>query len=378
MAIVPFICLRQIIFITKLAVLPRVRDKWFRLLAVLLPFLVIAYVNGLLAGITREKLTNTLVSLVAIIMICEGARLIVYKGHRSFPRRYRLALMFIIGLLWTAVWLSFSSIARHYINTGVVDFAQMKDSNIVINDRKLIIGVFTYSLVNSVINFSALLVMYQVLYHQAKLKYTEEEKEKLEKEKLKAELLQLKGIVNPHFLFNNLNSLSSLISENPAKAQEFLDELTQVFRYLLRNNQTELTTLSEELKFIQTYYQLLRTRYGSGIEMKLEIDNDYHNLLIPPLTLQLLVENAVKHNKVHKDYPLYIELQAVPGKKLIVRNTVSRKEGRIESTGIGLQTINSRYRMLNKEGVLIQQTGKMFSVVIPLVDEPLPEHRSII
>jgi sensor histidine kinase YesM len=354
---------------TKPNFLIQVRDKWFRILAVLLPLLLMMYVNDVLGTPTTSKVLRTLVSLLTIIMISEGSRLLVYKGHQKFSPKYRLLLFYLFGLLWTASWLSISSILRQYISTGMVDFAQMKDTNIVINDKKLIVGLFGYSLLNAIVNFSALLVMYLILYHQAKLRFAEAQTEKLEKEKLKAELLQLKGIVNPHFLFNNLNSLSSLISEDPEKAQEFLDELTQVFRYLLRNNQTELTTLSEELKFIRTYYQLLRTRYGAGIHMDLKIDETYSELLLPPLTLQLLVENAVKHNRVHKDYPLHIELIPAPGKKLMVRNSISRKEGKVESTGIGLQTINSRYKMLNNAGVVIEQDDVAFTVLIPLIEQ---------
>lgn len=370
---VAFICLLYRFIFTKPNFLIQVRDRWFRILAILLPLALVMFVNGVLATPTTTKILRTLVSFITIIAICEGSRYLVYKGHQKFAPKYRLLLFYVFGLLWTATWLSISSILRQYISTGVVDFTQIKDTNIVINDKKLVVGLFGYSFLNAIINFSALLVMFEVLYQQAKVRYALAQTEKLEKEKLKAELLQLKGIVNPHFLFNNLNSLSSLISEDPEKAQEFLDELTQVFRYLLRNNQTELTTLSEELKFIRTYYQLLRTRYGSGIHMDLKIDDAYGNLLLPPLTLQLLVENAVKHNRVHKEHPLRIEVLPAPDKKLLVRNSISRKEGKVESTGIGLQTINSRYRMLNHSGVIIEKNEVSFSVLIPLLEQQAAE-----
>lgn len=346
----------------------RVRDTWVRLLLILVPFVIMAYINGLTDGITITKLGRTAVSFAAIILVCEGSRYLVYNSRKWFSPKYRMLLIIVTGLAWTTLVLAASSVLKKYIATGTWDASMAINTNIVLNDKRLITGLFGYAFLNAVINFSLLLIIFEALYRSALLNYTEKEKEKLVKEKLEAELLQLKGIVNPHFLFNNLNSLSSLIAEDPEKAQVFLDELTSVFRYLLRNNQSELTFLSEELKFIRTYYQLLRTRYGQGISMDIRVEEGSHDLLIPPLTLQLLVENAVKHNKVHKEAPLHIDLLSLPGKKLLVRNTISRREGRVESTGIGLQNINARYKIFNHEGVVIEKDEKNFGVIIPLLE----------
>jgi LytS/YehU family sensor histidine kinase len=275
--------------------------------------------------------------------------------------------VFVTGIAWTALVLALSIVLRKLITTGVLDLDQMMNAQVEINGKQVVLGIFGYSLLNAMVNFPVLMVLFEMIYRGAQLRHTMLEKEKLEKEKLSAELSQLKGIINPHFLFNNLNSLSSLIDEDPAKAQDFLDEMTRVFRYLLRNNQNELTTLSEELNFIQTYYHLLRTRYGTGISMSLNIDSSYHDLLIPPLTLQLLVENAVKHNRVEKDNPVRIELLSAPGNKLIVRNTILLKQGKAESTGLGLYSINARYQMLDRPGLVIEKNEKEFSVIISLI-----------
>jgi sensor histidine kinase YesM len=136
-----------------------------------------------------------------------------------------------------------------------------------------------------------------------------------------------------------------------------------------RNHETDLTTLREELQFIQSYYHLLQTRYGSGINMSVDIDEKHQNLLIPPLTLQLLIENAVKHNQLTKTSPLRIELLSNGSNQLVVKNNVQPKKVLIESTGIGLQNIKSRYRMLNKPGIDIQKDERSFSVVINLISE---------
>lgn len=344
-----------------------VRDKSFRFLIILLPLVLVMYINGTMAGVTTEKVFRTVISFCAIVLVCEGSRYLIYRSHRWFPGKFRMLLVFIIGVLYTTLILATSTVLRTYIGTGVWNLGTMVDSNIIINDKALVIGLFGYSLINALVNFTIVLIGYEIIYRQAQLRHAREEKDRLEKEKLKAELLQLKGIVNPHFLFNNLNSLSSLISENPEQAQNFLDELTKVFRYLLRNNQTELTTLDEELKFIQTYYQLLQTRYGEGIHLVMKVNETDGQLMLPPLTLQLLVENAVKHNRIQKGNPLQIELQSAGDKKLFVRNTVYKKEGMVESTGIGLQTINARYRMLNQPPVIIERSEDHFTVIIQLI-----------
>jgi two-component system LytT family sensor kinase len=122
------------------------------------------------------------------------------------------------------------------------------------------------------------------------------EKEQLKKVNLQSQYESLKSQVNPHFLFNSLNSLSSLIADEPDRAEEFVDEMSKVYRYLLQTNEGDLTTLDTELTFIQSYFHLLKTRYGAGIRLEVAVDEPFRAYKLPPLTLQMLVENAVKHN----------------------------------------------------------------------------------
>lgn len=264
--------------------------------------------------------------------------------------------------------LAIATVLFQYIESGSWNKRAAFDSSIIVNDKKLVLGLWGFSLLNAALIVPVLLVAYEIIWHYAQLRNVAREKEKLEKEKLKAELQQLKGIVNPHFLFNNLNSLSSLIAESPQQAQDFLDELTKVFRYLLRNNETELTTLAQEMNFIQSYYHLLQTRYGQAITMNIQIDKTHEELLLPPLTLQLLVENAVKHNRLEKENPLHIDLITEPGNRLSVKNNLRKRNGLVESTGIGLHNINARYKMLKQPGVVIEKDDQNFVVIISLID----------
>ncbi|HEX8315248.1 MAG TPA: histidine kinase [Flavisolibacter sp.] len=151
------------------------------------------------------------------------------------------------------------------------------------------------------------------------------------------------------------------------QAEAFLNELTKVFRYLLRNNSTELTTVGEELQFIHSYYHLLQTRYGKSISLKMDVSEQAQTYLLPPLTLQLLVENAVKHNRLQKEAPLKIEIFSDGESVLIVRNNLSKREKAVESTGIGLHSINSRYGLLQHPAPKIANDRQYFSVMIPLI-----------
>jgi two-component system, LytTR family, sensor kinase len=346
-----------------------VKDKWFRILVVLLPSLLALYVIGLTQEMDMTNIIRSLVSIGAILLICEGCRYIIYNFRRWFSGFKRILITFLAGVCWIMVVMTVAVLFSYFVKTGIIDWTVFDGSSITLNHRSFIMGgVLGFSFLSSLLIFPFLLIAYEIIYHFAQLRHAENEKERLEKEKLKAELQQLKGIVNPHFLFNNLNSLSSLISEDPGSAQDFLDELTKVFRYLLRNNETDLTTLSQELDFIRSYYNLLQTRYGKAIRMNIQIDPAHEHLLIPPLTLQLLVENAVKHNRIQKESPLHIELITAPGNKLAVRNNLLKREGLVESTGIGLQNINARYRMLQQPGVLIEKDERSFAAIISLIE----------
>ncbi|GAA4419599.1 hypothetical protein GCM10023187_54060 [Nibrella viscosa] len=177
----------------------------------------------------------------------------------------------------------------------------------------------------------------------------------------------LKQQVNPHFLFNSLNSLIALIEEDPRQAGTFAEELSSVYRYVLRANDHNLTDLQTELDFIQSYYHLLKTRYGRGLDLVVAIDEQCGHHKLPPLTLQLLVENAVKHNEVGADRPLRIEICTDQQAQLSVRNTLQKKPARVLSNGVGLSNIMAKYRMLGQPAPVVQETNGLFVVTLPLI-----------
>ncbi|GAB3490359.1 hypothetical protein GCM10027341_02000 [Spirosoma knui] len=190
---------------------------------------------------------------------------------------------------------------------------------------------------------------------------------RLEQEKTDVQLRALQAQVNPHFLFNSLNSLSSLIEDEPERAGQFVDQLSLVYRYLLKANDQPLTTVASELDFIKSYYHLLKTRYGAGLDLAVNVEPQYQTQLLPPLTLQLLVENAVKHNVTSPKRPLAIAIFTDTEGHLIVQNNLQRKNTRVLSNGVGLSTITTQYQKLQQSAPLINEDNNLFSISLPLI-----------
>lgn len=220
--------------------------------------------------------------------------------------------------------------------------------------------------------FSALIVAAEeVVYNFHELRRIDREKEELKKAHLQSQLDSLKTQVNPHFLFNSLNTLLSLIPAAPRRAEQFVIELSAVYRYLLQASEHQLTSLEKELQFAQSYFHLLKTRFEEGIRLELDIDPQYLEYQLPSLTLQLLLENAVKHNQVSASRPLTISLctlqDAATGKAcLTVQNNLQRKTQSLPSTQMGLNNIMSKFRLLNHEELIITDKDDHFTVTVPL------------
>lgn len=209
--------------------------------------------------------------------------------------------------------------------------------------------------------------LWEVIYIIDKYKEVTAEKETIEQLSLQQEFNQLKRKVNPHFLFNCFNTLSSLISDDKVQAEKFLDELSKVYRYLLRNNESGMSTLEQEIQFIKSYFKLLKTRYGRGIELSINVHPGYMELQIPSLSLQLLLKNAVKHNVVSKSNPVHVSIQTTDDARIVVENNLNKKMNTLESTGIGLSNIKEKYRLLKQGEVSIEELANTFKVTIPLI-----------
>ncbi len=193
-----------------------------------------------------------------------------------------------------------------------------------------------------------------------------EQAEKLQKEYAQVRLQALKSQVNPHFLFNSLSVLSSLVHVDAELSEKFIIHLSKAYRYILDQKELELVSLEDELQFLDAYFFLLQIRFDKKVQLHKKIDTHLKEYKLPPLTLQLLVENAVKHNKMSISEPLVIEVKA-EGDRLNVSNNVSLREQHEASTGIGLENIKKRYAMVTDKKVTIEKNEQLFSVTIPLI-----------
>ena len=191
---------------------------------------------------------------------------------------------------------------------------------------------------------------------------------KLQKENLQSQFDVLKQQVNPHFLFNSLNVLTSLIRLEPELAEKFTEHLAKVYRYVLENKDNELVSLGTELDFLDAYLFLLNIRFMGKISVNIKIRDDCKNLMIIPLALQLLIENAIKHNSMSKKSPLTIDIFIDDHSFLYVINNLQERESYIASTGVGLQNIRHRYLLLNLPEPSFEKVEGKFVARIPLVN----------
>jgi hypothetical protein len=218
---------------------------------------------------------------------------------------------------------------------------------------------------------SLLITMVVTLFFHAIYFYKKAQEKKVNEQKIiagtaSAQFESLKNQIDPHFLFNSLNVLSSLIEENPANAQRFTTSLSKIYRYVLEQKDKELVSVSEELAFAKTYMNLLKMRFENSLfyELPQEIPNP--DAKVVPLSLQLLLENTVKHNVVSEQKPLYIRIK-IADNNLIIENDLQKKEVLGNRKGVGLQNIINRYGILTHRKVQIEETKNTFSVSLPIL-----------
>ncbi len=226
-----------------------------------------------------------------------------------------------------------------------------------------------YYWVSLVIAFVVGVIFYAFFYY----KYRQESKFKEQKiiaGTASAKFDALKNQLDPHFLFNSLNVLTSLIEENPQKAQKFTTSLSKVYRYVLEQKNKDLISVDEELQFAKTYVQLLKMRFENSIVLEIPDTSQHPDAKIVPLSLQLLLENAVKHNVVIASKPLYIKVFEEAG-NLVVQNNLQEKLTVKKSSGFGLRNIQQRYGILTERMVHIEKTETHFTVRLPILSKKI-------
>lgn len=338
----------------------QLNDKWLRLggIVILNLFLNIFFYIQLMQEKSLSFWKIFWLSTLFVIASWELTRYVVLQVRKRFPglqnTRRRLFHLTAFVTLATA--------ALSVLKVLFIDFVNYYG--------EMSPNVFEFLYTFGMNMFYAMIItgIYESIYFFHQWRRMVKETEQLKKENLQSQFDSLKSQVNPHFLFNSLNSLSSLVEEDKDKAVRFISELSEVYRYLLQSNERELAPLSSELEFLKAYFFLLQTRFDKGVELEIDVNPVFHAYLIPPLTLQMLVENAVKHNVVSASRPLHIRILNDPQGRLHVVNNLQPKSVQVPSGKLGLANIAAKFRLLRQPELEILKTETTFEVILPLMD----------
>ncbi len=335
-------------------------DTWLRIIAVpvigiAMPLLFFGFDAS--SATTLEILNKIIISMTYTILYWEGVRYITIRFRKWFPdfsqTRQRLLQQVPVILLYAAL-----------VDLFIADFLCIPIDwafGIEDHERPPMEGMAAAYMI--VLLWSAI---YENIYFYYQLKQTLLEKEQAKRDHVRSQLEGLRNQVNPHFLFNSLNTLMSIITFDQKLAVRYLKKLSKVYRYILDIRKDELIPLAEELDFIHSYVFLQKERFRGNLEVTFDVPDDVLQHKIVPLSLQILFENAIKHNVISSKKPLQIEV-FVREEKVIVQNNLQRKNQVMPSTKVGLENVKNRYRLVTDETVTVKETDNCFEVALPLI-----------
>ena len=304
------------------------------------------------------------ISLIYVVIFWVIFRKIYIYFHNIFPKPNQLLrrLFFLLGSM-LMLYFVLKKVIKEALVYIIPASANLQERH---NESAEIGTIMVIFLVTSI---------YELLFFYHRLKQTEIEKTNLEKANIFTQLQGLRNHVNPHFLFNSLNSLAQLIPEDQERAERFVLQMSKVYRYILEMREKKLIPVREELDFLKSYIFLLNERFADKLVVEIKIPPPLKDRQIVPLALQILIENAIKHNIVSKEKPLVIEIFNSGENKLIIKNNLQKKNTVPSSTGFGLQNIKTRYNFYTDQDVDIIVTNDYFIVSLPLliVKEPRPQ-----
>ena len=289
--------------------------------------------------------------LLAIISTCLFGLLVMHVDRlldRTVQWRSNFLLRFISGLGANILLaILFFTLAGTY-------WFQARPEEILKLNMLFIIAVFIYE------------IFYGLFYSYRFYAITQAEQLRSDRWQLELQFESLKNQISPHYLFNCLNTVSSLLYKDTRIAEEFIRRMADTFRYVLTHQKHRLVTLREELEFVKSYYFLLQVRYEYHLQLEINVPPGILESLMPPMTLQLLVENAVKHNAISKDHPLLVYIGAKDNTNLLIYNTKTQALKPINSFRVGLENIHKRYSFFTKEKVIVRD-GEKFLVQLPVL-----------
>jgi sensor histidine kinase YesM len=261
---------------------------------------------------------------------------------------------FIIGMIAMLAYTSFAIFVLQYLS-----FLAGISKNMLPSINNFIMPL----IYTSGISLTLHSIMFLKSWRQAEITM-----EKLKNERLASQYEALKNQVNPHFLFNSLNALTSLVYEDQDQAVKFIQQLSKVYRYVLDNREKEIVPLDTEIEFVNSYLFLQKIRYGENLKFTIDLPAS-SKFMVAPLSVQMLIENAIKHNVISSEEPLSINIYSEDNDYLIIRNNLQVKNIINEYSGIGLENIKARYIYFTKKEVIIEKTNSEFIVRLPLINQ---------
>ncbi|AXE17174.1 histidine kinase [Runella rosea] len=286
-------------------------------------------------------------------LLWEGNRYIFIKSRQFFPQYNQTTQRLVYQTL--------ASIAYTLLTTIVVDYFFCNQLLGWEERAPFLIG-FRISLIPTLV---VTLIYESVFFFQA-WQQNVKKTESLARENVQSQLEALKNQLDPHFLFNSMNTLAALIDDENAPAQKYLDQLSDVYRYVLVSRERSTVTLEEEMAFLDAYIYLNKTRFRENLMVEAQVDEAAYQKQVAPLSLQMLLENAIKHNIISKENPLTIKILQ-ENDYLSIANNLQEKKTFEKSTKVGLQNIINRYRLLTDQQVEIHKSEWNFTVRIPLL-----------
>lgn len=307
--------------------------------------------------VNQPEFSIQVVSFTAIMLVFLSEGIFIFDAliSRRYPWHKAITKRVVALFVFAPLWLFTVGISVNRISKLFFGPIKPPEKQVIYFSLTLFI-LFSIIYVISLIGYN---------FHNT-LKRFIMENERLKREKLEMDYFALQDQLNPHFLFNNLSTLMALIRQDPEKAEHFTADFTDVYRYVLMSSRFKLIALEQELQFIKSYINIHRSRLGEGLTVKIDVPNEFLNRQIPPLSLQYLIENAIKHNIATVQKPLDIRV-AIEAGKLFVKNNLQPKTSTY-STNTGLGNLARRYQYLSrKEEVEVEVGEKFFLVKIPLL-----------
>lgn len=336
---------------------PYINDRKVRLIGIPLLSILLAIVMNkevFTGGNAKDIFYWVSSCFMNTFLIWEGNRAMFILMRKKFPHyrqtARRLIWQTLVGLIYTLV---VSAFIDYFFCSNISNFDRINE---------VLIG-FKISLIPTII----VTLMYESAFFFQSWKSHVQKTEALARENVQSQLDALKNQLDPHFLFNSLNTLASLIDDENSPAQNYLDKLSDVYRYVLVSREKNTVTLEEEMQFLDAYIYLNKIRFRENLQVETQLMNDTSQLHVAPLSIQMLIENAIKHNVVSKEKPLKIRIVQEDG-FLTVENNLQEKMTFEKSTKVGLQNIINRYRLLTEQQVEILRNEWSFKVKLPLLE----------